>query len=88
MMDPMAEEARDRSFDEPARMPNNKMPKFILATAAFTAAVLLRREGSPAALQEALRARTRTRDATRRLRESRIHELYVDLSPLKLTKRH
>ena len=67
----------------------NKMPKFMLATTAFTAALLLRRKGpTAAAVQEAMRARTRTRDATRRLRETRIHELYIDLSPLKLTKRH
>ena len=33
-------------------------------------------------------ARTRSRDATRRLRASRTHEPYVDLSPLDLTRRH
>ena len=33
-------------------------------------------------------ARTRSRGATRRLRASRAHEPYVDLSPLDLTRRH
>lgn len=65
------------------------MPKFILATAAF----LLRRPFPPAAdahgtMHEVMHARTRTRDATRRLRASRIHDPYFDLSPLELTRRH
>jgi hypothetical protein len=66
-----------------------KMPKLILATAAL----LLRRPSPPAAAAhdpsyEAMHARTRTREATRRLRASTIHEPYIDLSPLELTKRH
>ena len=61
------------------------MPQFILATAAF----ILKRQGSPeATAHEALHATTRTRAATRHLRASRMHDLYVDLSPLGLTKRH
>ena len=35
-----------------------------------------------------LSALTRSRDATRRLRASRAHEPYVDLSPLDLMRRH
>jgi hypothetical protein len=62
------------------------MPKLILATAAL----LLRRPFPSAtdATHEAMHARTRSRDATRRLRASRIHDPYFDLSPLELTKRH
>jgi hypothetical protein len=63
------------------------MPKFILATAA----VLLRGRGPfpPAeAAHEMLHARTRTREATRRLRASRVHYAYFDLSPLDLSRRH
>ena len=66
------------------------MPKFILASAAL----LLRRPFPPAAashddaVHDAMHARTRTREATRRLRASRIHEPYVDLGPLDLSKRH
>ncbi len=61
------------------------MPQFILAIAAL----VLKREGPPeATAHEALHARTRTRDATRRLRASRMHDPYVDLSPLGLSTRH
>jgi hypothetical protein len=67
------------------------MPKFILATATL----LLRSPLLPAtagshddAVHDAMHARTRTREATRRLRASRIHEPYVDLGPLDLSKRH
>ena len=61
------------------------MPQFILATAAF----ILKRQGPPhAAAHEALHAATRTRATTRRLRASRMHESYVNLSPLGLTRRH
>ena len=63
------------------------MLKFTLAKAS----ILTGRPLPPAAAakaHEAMRARTRTRDATRRLRESRIHEPYFDLSPLDRTKRH
>jgi hypothetical protein len=64
---------------------DKKMPQFILATAAF----ILKRQGSPeATAHEALHATTRTRAATRRLRASRMHEPYVDLSPLGLSTRH
>ena len=70
---------------------DKKMPNFILATAAL----LLRRPFPPAtagshdeAVHEAMHARTCTREATRRLRASRIHEPYVDLGPLGLSKRH
>ena len=66
------------------------MPNFILATAAL----LLRRPFPPAAaasyddaVHDAMRARTRTREATRRLRASHIHEPYVDLGPLDLINR-
>ncbi len=65
------------------------MPKLILAAAA-----LLLRRPSPSvadaydAMHDAMHATTRTRDATRRLRASRIHEPYFDLRPLDLTRRH
>jgi hypothetical protein len=39
-------------------------------------------------VHEAMHARTRSRDATRRLRASSVHNPYVDLSPLDLTRRH
>ena len=39
-------------------------------------------------VHEAMHARTRSRDATRRLRASSVHDPYVDLSPLDLTRRH
>ena len=58
-----------------------EVPKFI-----FAATVWLfepRRQRS-----DDVSARTRSRDATRRLRTSRAHEPYVDLSPLDLTRRH
>ena len=67
------------------------MPNFILATAAL----LLRSPFPPAAacshddaVHDAMHARTRTREATRRLRASRIHEPYVDLGALDLSRRH
>ena len=66
------------------------MPKFILATAAL----LLRRSSTSTAeaisepLHEAMHARTRSREATRRLRASAAHDPYVDLSPLDLSRRH
>jgi hypothetical protein len=66
------------------------MPKFILATATF----LLRRSSTPSAsaihdpTHEAIHASTRSRDATRRLRATAVHDPYVDLSPLDLTRRH
>ena len=39
-------------------------------------------------VHEAMHARTRSRDATRRVRASSVHDPYVDLSPLDLTRRH
>ncbi len=63
------------------------MHKFTLAKAA----ILTGRPFPPATVaktHEALHARTHTRDATRRLRASRIHEPYFDLSPLDPTRRH
>jgi hypothetical protein len=61
------------------------MPKFILATVAL----FLGREGSSGAdAHDAMHARTRSRDATRRLRASRAHDPYVHLSSLGLNKRH
>jgi hypothetical protein len=61
------------------------MPKFILTTAAL----FLSRSLPPAeAAHEMLHARTRTREATRRLRASRVHYPYSDLSPLDLSRRH
>ena len=68
------------------------MPNFILATAAL----LLRRPFPPPAaagshddaVHDAMHARTRTREATRRLRASRIHEPHVNLGALDLSRRH
>lgn len=66
------------------------MPKFILATAAL----LLRRSSTPTTdaihdpSHEAMHARTRSRETTRRLRASAVHDRYVDLSPLDLSRRH
>jgi hypothetical protein len=49
------------------------MPKLILATVAL----FLDRQGPPGdAAHDAMRARTRGRDATRRLRASRAHDPY------------
>ena len=76
-------------LNAPEQKREAKMPKLILATAAL----LLRRPPPPAAAAHdpsyvAMHARTRTREATRRLRASTIHEPYSELSPLELTKRH
>ena len=61
------------------------MPKFILATVAL----FVGRQGpSGATAHEAMHARTRGRDATRRLRASRAHDPYVHLGALGLNKRH
>jgi hypothetical protein len=61
------------------------MPKFILATVAL----FLGREGPPeATAHDAMHARTRSRDATRRLRASRMHDPYFHLGALGLNKRH
>ena len=61
------------------------MPKFILATVALFVG---RQEPSGATAHEAMHARTRSRDATRRLRASRAHDPYVHLGALGLNKRH
>ena len=61
------------------------MPKFILATVAL----FLDREGpSGTTAHDAMHARTRSRDATRRLRASRTHDPYFHLGSLGLNKRH
>lgn len=61
------------------------MPKFIQASVAF----FLGREGpSEAIAHDALHAKTRSRDATRRLRASRMHDPYFHLGSLGLNKRH
>jgi hypothetical protein len=61
------------------------MPKVILATVAL----FLGREGpSGAAAHDAMHARTRSRDATRRLRASRTHDPYLHLGALGLNQRH
>ena len=61
------------------------MPKFILATVAL----FLGRQGSSgAAAHDAMHARTRSREATRRLRASRVHDPYFHLGSLGLNKRH
>ena len=61
------------------------MPKFILATVAL----FLGLQGpSGAVAHDALHARTRSRDATRRLRASRVHAPYSRLGALGLNQRH
>ena len=61
------------------------MPKFILATVAL----FLGREGpSVATAHDAMHARTRSRDATRRLRASRAHDPHSHLGALGLNRRH
>ena len=61
------------------------MPKFILATVTL----FLRREGpSGATAHDAMHDRTRSRDATRRLRASRMHDPHVHLGALGLNQRH
>ena len=61
------------------------MPKFILATVAL----FVGREGtSGATAHDAMHARTRSRDATRRLRASRMHDPHVHLGALGLNQRH
>ena len=63
-----------------------KMSKLILATAPL----FLRRPSPPTeeTAHEVHHLRTRTRRATRRLRASRVHDPYFDLSPLDLSRRH
>ena len=57
------------------------MPKLIVATAAWLFGEAPPRTGHA-------KARTRSRDATRRLRAYNAHEPYVDLGPLDLARRH
>jgi hypothetical protein len=61
------------------------MPKFILATVAL---LVVRQGSSGAAAHDAMHARTRSRDATRRLRASRVHDPYLHLGSLGLNQRH
>ncbi len=61
------------------------MPKFILATVAL---LFGRPFPLAAKAHDAMHAATRTRSATHHLRASRIHDPYVDLSPLDLSRRH
>ena len=61
------------------------MPKFILATVAL----FLGRQGpSGATAHNAMHARTRSREATRRLRASHVHDPYLHLGSLGLNRRH
>ena len=61
------------------------MPKLILAAGAW-----LHKPGPSSAgdTHAAMHAATRSRNATRRLRPSGVHEPYFDLSPLDLARRH
>ena len=60
------------------------MPKFVLAAVAL----FLGRQGpSGADAHDAMHARTRGRDATRRLRASRAHDPRFDLGALGLDRR-
>ena len=56
-----------------------EMPKLILAAVAWL------HEPRPSRHDD-IHARTRSREATRCLRASRVHERYVDLGPLSLTR--
>ncbi len=61
------------------------MPKFILATIAL----FLGQQGpSGADAHDAMHAKTRSRDATRRLRASPVHDRYSHLGSLGLNRRH
>ncbi len=62
------------------------MPKFILVTVAL----FLGRQGPSEAIaaHDAMHARTRGRDTTRRLRASRMHDPYAHLGALGLNRRH
>jgi hypothetical protein len=60
------------------------MPKFILAAVAL----FVGQQGPSGAAHDAMHARTRSRDATRRLRASRTHDPYVHLGALGLNQRH
>ena len=66
------------------------MPKLILATATLLLgrSSAIATAGGDTAVQSAMHDRTRSRDATRRLRSSAAHEPYLDLGPLELTRRH
>ena len=61
------------------------MPKVILAAVAL----FVGRQGSSGATaHDAMHARTRSRDATRRLRASRVHDPYSHIGALGLNQRH
>ncbi len=62
------------------------MPKFILATVVL----FFGRQGPPGAdaAHDAMHARTRSRDTTRRLRASRLHDPHFNLGALGLNQRH
>ena len=61
------------------------MPKFVLATVAL---FLGRQGASEATAHDAMHARTRTQDATRRMRASRVHDPYFQIGALGLNQRH
>ncbi len=56
------------------------MPKFILAAVVWLA------EARPPRHDDIHHVRTHSRDATRRLLRSRVHQPYVDLGPLDLSR--
>ncbi len=64
----------------PLLQKGEEMPKLILATVAWLYEPRPPRHDAP------VHARARTREATRRLRAPRVHEPYVDLSCLDLTR--
>jgi len=57
------------------------MPKFILAA-------VVRLFPLRPSQADQMHLKTRSRDATRRLRASKVHQPYIDVSPLDLTMRH
>lgn len=60
------------------------MPKLIFAAAT----AWFSKPSRPRTAEEAHAGLTRSRDATRRLRASKSHEAWFDLSPLDLARRH
>ena len=68
------------------------MPKLILATVTLlfgrSSSAHAAADSSAAAVHSAMHARTRGRDATRRLRATGHHDPRFDLGPLSLTRRH
>jgi hypothetical protein len=61
-----------------------EVPKLIFAAAT----TWFSKPSRPRTAQEAHAELTRSRDATRRLRASRSHEAWFELSPLDLARRH